>query len=234
MTKKLVRLYPIRFRYLEGRQQFKKYQWIKVYLRQASTDPRPESHHIDSNSIEIGNVVPTGKAWEDRYTWLINQHTVLPSVKALRKAQIETGKSLGIVKPSKINGVVIQHRNQKDVQEAINKKESVVRQLDFFETKKDLYILPVKILLDFSCNAPDCPGHRMSILDWEFGQLYRKISKTEGWEEKIKTKIMNEICGPERETFLILGNMAAYPQTFCILGFFWPPKVHSRQIPLFS
>jgi hypothetical protein len=32
----------------------------------------------------------------------------------------------------------------------------------------------------------------------------------------------------------ILGNMAGHPQTFCVLGFFWPPKRHGRQVQLFT
>jgi len=42
-------------------------------------------------------------------------------------------------------------------------KDGVVNQLDLFEEKKDLYILPVRIMIEFSCNDPDCAGHKMSI-----------------------------------------------------------------------
>jgi hypothetical protein len=102
-----------------------------------------------------------------------------------------------------------------------------------FEEKKDLYILPVRIMVEFSCNDPDCTGHKMSILDWEFGQLYRKVIKSVDWQEKIKSKILDEICAESRDTHIILGNMVSHPQTFSILGFFWPPKKQGRQIPLF-
>ena len=37
-TKTLVRLYPIRFRYLEGKQRFRKYQWIRANINKASAD----------------------------------------------------------------------------------------------------------------------------------------------------------------------------------------------------
>ena len=37
-TKTLVRLYPIRFRYFEGKQQFKKYQWIKADINKATAN----------------------------------------------------------------------------------------------------------------------------------------------------------------------------------------------------
>lgn len=233
-TKKIVRLYPIRFRYLEGEQRFRKYQWIKVRVSKALDDPRPESHHIESNSIELGNFIPANKTWEERFSWLINDNTLFPSVEALRDAQKVDSTSLGIVKPKSVKRVIIQKRNEKEVQDAINKKNSIVKQLDMFEEKKDLYILPVRIMIEFFCDIPDCSGHKMSILDWEFGQLYRKLIKQSDWQEKIESKIMDEIFAKNKDTHIILGNMASYPQTFCVLGFFWPPKLHSRQIPLFG
>ncbi|HEA68923.1 MAG TPA: hypothetical protein ENI07_19235 [Desulfobacterales bacterium] len=72
-------------------------------------------------------------------------------------------------------------RDEKEVAGAIAKKNSVVKQLDFFGEKKDLYILPIKIMIEFCCDDPKCSGHKMSILDWEFGQLYRKVSNSDNW-----------------------------------------------------
>ena len=232
-TKRLVRLYPIRFRYLEGEQQFFKYQWIKAHLRKALSDPRPESYHIDSESIEVGDIIPSGKNWDERYSWIINDYNVFTSVEALRVAQKTVGTSLGIVKPESVERVIIQPRDNQEVEQAIAKKDSIVKQLDMFETKKDLYVLPVKIMIEFSCHDPDCSGHKMSVLDWEFGQLYRKLERRKDWQAKIEAKIMNVICAETRDTYLFLGNMAAHPQTFCVLGFFWPPKSGPRQMGLF-
>jgi hypothetical protein len=233
-SKTFIRLYPIRFRYLEGTMQFKKYQWIRANITKATSDPRPESYHIAPDSIELGDVIKAGKTWEERCAWLLNENTVFPSVEALRTAQKNDGTSLGIVKPKIVNRVIIKQRNLKEVQEAIAKKDSVVNQLDLFDEKKDLYILPVRIMIDFSCNDPDCTGHKMSILDWEFGQLYRKVIKSVDWQEKIKSKIIDEIFAESRDTHIILGNMVSHPQSFSVLGFFWPPKQQGRQLPLFS
>jgi hypothetical protein len=232
-TKRLVRLYPIRFRYLEGEQQFAKYQWIKASIQKAYLDPRPESHHIDPDSIEVGEIIPVGKNWNDRYPWIINEQTVFPSVEALRDSQKKDGTSLGIVKPKKVERVIIQPRDKGEVEQAIAKKDCIIKQLDLFETKKDLYILPVRIMIEFSCNELKCKGHKMSILDWEFGQLYRKVANQKDWQAKIEAKVMGKIFAETRDTYIILGNMAAHPQTFCVLGFFWPPKSGPRQLGLF-
>ena len=117
-TKRLVRLYPIRFRYLEGSQQFKKYQWIRANISKAVLDPRPESYTINPDSIELGNVVPTSKSWEERCALLLNENTVFPSVAALRENQRKKGTSLGIVKPTAVKRLTITKRNEKEVQAA--------------------------------------------------------------------------------------------------------------------
>jgi hypothetical protein len=232
-SKTFVRLYPIRFRYLEGTLQFKKYQWIRAKITKSNSDPRPESYNIAPDSIELGDMIKAGKTWETRCAWLLNEKTVFPSVEALRVAQENASISLGIVKPKIVNRVTILQRNSKEVEDAIAKKDSVVNQLDLFEEKKDLYILPVRIMIEFSCNDSNCTGHKMSILDWEFGQLYRKVIKNVDWQEKIKSKIIHEICAEDRDTHIILGNMVSHPQSFSVLGFFWPPKRQGRQMPLF-
>ena len=75
-TKSLIRLYPIRFRYLEGQKRFKKYQWIKADISKATSDPRPESFNIYPDSIELGDQIPTGRGWDERLALCINRHTV--------------------------------------------------------------------------------------------------------------------------------------------------------------
>jgi hypothetical protein len=62
------------------------------------------------------------------------------------------------------------------------------------------------------------------ITDWELGQLYRKMIRGPEWKSKIKEKIMEEIFGKNRDTYIILGNMVSHPQTFCVLGFFGHSK----------
>ena len=223
-TNSLVRLYPIRFRYLEGDKQFRKYQWIRADISKTPSDPRPESYNILPDSIETGDIIPTGKGWDERWAWCLNKNTLFPSIEALRSAQELDGISLGIVKPKTIKRVIIQTREETEIEYAMAKKDSVINQLDLFEEKKDLYILPIRILMEFDCEGPHCTGHKMSILDWELGQLYRKVAGSHGWEDKIQGKIMGEICAEDRDTYFILGNMVAHPQTFCLLGFFWPPK----------
>jgi hypothetical protein len=229
-TKQLVRLYPIRYRYLGGESQFKKYQWIKAKIVKAGSDSRPESYNIIENTIEIGDIIGTDDGWAEREKWVLNPKTLFKSVKDLSISQEKNGTSLGIVKLKEILSFSIEQKSEEEIKEAEIKKKSVLSQMGLFEETKDIELLPVKMILKFKCENPDCPNHNMSILDWEFGQLYRNLKWKTDRKQKITDKIMN-MCGPTREPYIILGNIAKWRNIFCILGIFYPPK--RRQMSLF-
>lgn len=229
-NKRLIRLYPVRYRYLEGKNQFSKYQWINVKLTKAASDSRPESYNIYENSINIGDVIESKKDWYERKEWVLNENNLYNSVEELYETQKFSGVSLGLVKLKKLTRFQIESKPKTDIEQALRKKKTIMNQLDMFEDKKDLEILSYRFVLHFRCESSECNGHVMSILDWEFAQLYRKVKNSKDWKTKIEKKIKN-ICGPKKDTYLILGNMAKRQHIFCILGFFYPPK--NRQLRLF-
>jgi len=51
---KLIRLYPVPFRFLTEDQRFKKWQWISARVEKARADHRPESHRIYVDELEAG------------------------------------------------------------------------------------------------------------------------------------------------------------------------------------
>jgi len=210
---------------------FEKYQWISAEIRKATSDPRPESYNIAEGSIRLGDVIPPGRDWLVRSSWVLDPGNIFDSLEDLQSAQSSRNTSMGLIRPARVLGCHIENKSVADIEEAELKKGSVLRQLGLFEERKDLEIIPYRFVLHFECDNPDCRGHKISILDWEFGQLYRNIRKSEGWREKIEGKAA-EICAEDRDTHLIMGNMAGRQHTFCILGFFYPPK--ARQKALFS
>jgi len=229
-TKKLIRLYPIRYRYLAGENQFKKYQWIKAEIDKTNFDSRPESYNIVENSIEIGNVIGTSDDWVEREKWIINENTLFDSVEDLLISQKQNKTSLGIIKPKEILDFRLELKSSEEIEDAEKKKKSILSQMGLFEQPKDIELLPFRMILKFKCHNQNCSDHNMSILDWEFGQLYRKVKGSVDWEQKITDKIMS-VCSPKRDPHLILGNIARWQNVFCILGIFYPPKV--RQLKLF-
>jgi len=228
-SRKLVRIYPIRYRYLEGENQFAKYQWISAKIKKAGSDSRPESFNIVEDTIELGTVIAPGRDWSEREEWVLHSDNVYGSLEELLQAQSQHDTSLGIIKPKEILKFKIEDKSESEIKAANAKKENIIRQHDMFEDRRDLDIIPYRFMLHFNCNNSECRGHKISILDWEFGQLYRNVNRSKNWKEKIEDKVA-DICGDDKETYLIMGNMAGRRHTFCILGFFYPPKIRQRSI----
>jgi hypothetical protein len=187
-NKQLIRLYPIRYRYLEGINQFSKYQWINVKLSKSASDSRPESYKIYEKSIKIGETIEPGKDWSERKKWVLNEKNVYNSIEELHEAQKSSGVSLGLVRLKELTRIHIESKPESDIEQALKKKETIMRQLDMFEDKKDLEILPVRFLIHFRCEGHECKGHVMSIIDWEFAQLYRNVRNGKDWKIKIEKK----------------------------------------------
>lgn len=228
-NRKLVRLYPIRFRYLAGKNQFQKYQWVKAVLSKARTDVRPESYTIESDSIELGSIISTKQDWAERTKWVLSAENVFHSVEELQSKREKHNTSMGLLKPAEIIRFEIVRKSEMEMKEAEIKKAAIMAQRDMFEDRKDLEIIPFRFLLNFKCNDATCKGHRYSILDWEIAQLYRNVKGDPNWKEKITDKI-DQICASSKDTYLILGNMASHQHVFCVLGMFYPPK--QRQLSL--
>ena len=65
-TSEWVRLYPIAFRDLENNKRFKKYSVVEIACAKADKDHRPESFHVDSDSITVKEEIDTKKGWVRR------------------------------------------------------------------------------------------------------------------------------------------------------------------------
>lgn len=231
-TKQFIRLYPVRYRYLEGETQFKKYQWISAKISKSLSDTRIESYNIKEDTIRLKEEIKPSQDWAEREKWVLADQNVYKSLEELNAAQEVKNVSLGIIKPKKILGFSIVKKTEKEMKEAVVKKDSVITQLDMFQENKDIEIIPYKFILNFACNDQNCKNdHNISILDWEFSELYRKMKKNSNWKKKIEEKV-EEICSDKKETFLIMGNMAKRRHIFCVLGFFYPPA--RRNLLLFN
>ena len=161
-NKQLIRLFPVRYRYLEGKNRFSKYQWINVKVSKAKSDSRPESYTIHENSIKLGEVINPGKDWIEREKWALNEINVYNSIEELYEAQASSGVSLGLVKMKELTRIEIESKPESDIEQALKKKETIMKQLGMFEDKKDLEILPIRFLIHFGCEGHECKGHVMS------------------------------------------------------------------------
>ncbi len=229
--RQLVRLYPIRYRYLEGTHKFSKYQWIKAQVKKTPSDTRPETYRINDISIRLGSVIGPGKDWAERIKWILSCENTFHSMEAMLDERAHKNISLAMIRPKEFVRFEIETKAPAEMQKVAEKKWRIMAQDTFFEEKKDLEILPVKFMLEFRCHDSRCKGHRISILDWEIAQLYRKLRGTDRLHQAMEDKVMNTLCHPSKETHLFMGNMAAHQHIFCILGFFYPPRIQQTALP---
>lgn len=221
-SKQWIRLYPITFRDLDESQKFKKYNIIKVRCQKATRDHRIESYKVDTDSIQIIDHLDT------KEKWLRRKEIVLPMASTsfcqiLR--DINQNKSLGMFKPSDIKFAW-----KKSSYEDQQKHQECYAQLTFFDKRKRaIEKIPFDFYYSFKCfNAPQCPSHTLSIIDWELGQAYRswryKYNNQDTLLDKIKERWLKRMCAEKNNVYFYVGNMQRFREQFMVLGVFYPPK----------
>ena len=219
---KWIRLFPIPFRFLDGAQQFKKYQWIKANVSKSS-DPRPDSYKVQTDSIEkIGSPLPTSNAWAIRKEIVLP--TLAPSLCSLERERQKGGPTLGVFKPRSVKRLIITPERIKTWTET---ELEILSQLSMFDKppSRRLEKIPYTFMYEFNCNEADCTGHRLSVTDWEFGQSYRSWMATYGskWEYQFRKKYELEML-LDKDLYFYVGTIRSHPHIWLIIGLFYPPK----------
>jgi hypothetical protein len=230
---KPVRLYPITYRYQSG-ERFGLYQWITAGLQKNANDTRPESYKIDCDSIKVGETLHATKdEWGKRAEFIFkDKGWQFGSVDELQKAQKVDRTSIGIVAPREVTKSESMDRPNEDQKsfeekfEALKKTVEAQRaQIEMFgeaippEMKK-LEFLKSRVMVSWLCNANDCPGHKMQVLDWGLCELQRR----DGSQAAVNR--MRELAKLDRyDLRFFLGNLFQYPASFMIVGLWYPKRV---------
>ena len=220
-----VRLYPLDFRALPKTQRFKKWQPIRVRVRPAKHDSRPESHTPILDSVEpIGDLLGT-----DNQTWRRRLQLVKPlmlgSMCELQARQRDDRTSLGVFKPASIDDFTVESVDPKK----LASKQPILGQQSFFDEKTNKLVpMPWKCRYRFRCNEERCSGHHTSFIDWELGALWYRAqlggARGDDLKDVLRRRFFDELCAPERDVAFLSGNMAAHPTAFLILGVLWPRR----------
>jgi hypothetical protein len=234
-TGKFIRLYPINFRDLPYTQQYKKYQWIEVLAeKHQGRDVRKESYRPHSDSIRpLGEPIPsTRDNWSERARYVLKGKAC--SMENLYDQQVKDFTSLGIFKPKKVNDLVI----SPDDSEWSAKFLHALQQQRLFEYRQKTLLPPRKVPFKFhycfECDDARCKGkHKMMIEDWEVGALFWKMvdkgcSHKEA-SQKVRDKFLNDLCGPDKDTYFYVGTILAHPKTWVVIGIFYP-KIKSQKM----
>ncbi len=228
-----LRLFPVPWRFLAEDQQFRKYQWIDARVVKAS-DARPESYKLRQDGITIVSApLSTEQSWKARkeYVFPRRSHCLC----CLVKERDATGfPTLGVFRPKSIDRLTITSEAPNWTQAQLE----VLRQGHLFldNPPKELEKIPFSFRYEFHCDDDSCKGHKLTCTDWEMGQSYRKwraeYGET-GWEAKFRQRYEEDMIR-KYDTHFFVGTVHGHPQTWIIVGLFYPPReVQSTQAALF-
>ncbi|MBS9393928.1 MAG: DUF342 domain-containing protein [Dolichospermum sp. LBC05a] len=227
-----IRIYPIRFRSLEIDKHYRRWSIISAEIEKNSKDNREESFRINDDSITIIREIDTKNNWQERKSFILLDNLRFQSIEDIKKSK----KSLGIIKPKHIN----KYYYKDDEREWNEKQQALQNQLNLFKKPLELEKIPYKFYYNFV--SENGTNHNFSIIDWEIQQLYRKSrnasTKMTQQErerealEKVRQKLEDEFIS-QKDLYFIVGNQQIHPNSFMIIGIFYPPKVNFKQLSLF-
>jgi hypothetical protein len=158
-----IRLYPINFRELPFKQQYRKYQWIEVMaVKHGGPDVRKESYKPDCDSIRIlGDPVPSNPGnWSQRAKYVLLKAS--QSVEDLNDKRETDRTSLGIFRPKRVKGMKI----SVDTIDWPPKFLEAMKQRRLFEFRERTLLpprkVPFKFQYQFECDDPRCKGKGLS------------------------------------------------------------------------
>jgi len=219
-----VRLFPVGFRALPADQQFKKYQVVSLRAKHGNSDRRQESFQPDLSSLQLGSTVDADHgSWRRRWQVVeeIAGETTSCALADAAKADGQDAPSLGLVKPVDVTDLVV--RENPDYKPG----GQVEIDVDLFGTEREvLEKTPFIVSYRYRCEARACRGHEQSIVDWESGQLARRNLQTHTPDDAKalhRARFLDEMCSSRRDTYFFVGNQHQHPQSFLVLGVFWPP-----------
>lgn len=133
--------------------------------------------------------------------------------------------SLGLIKPRKVLSLAVEPNG------AFSWDKQRLAELaaagDLFRDQRSiLEPAPYRLKYHYLCMQEACKGHTQTLIDWEAGQAAREW-RAKGYTEErlpdlLQEKFLGQMCGPDRDTYFYLGNQHQYPQSFLVLGVFWP------------
>lgn len=215
------RLFPIPYRLLDGKEQFRKWEWISAPIVKANNDHRPESHRIDVDHIDrTYGQMPAGKGWPNRLTWILPH--IVADFDSLETRRQESGQTLGVLGPVRLLGLDIEAETNPNwtAKEIAKLSRDGLFDTDEVRNRAPLRKLPHRFYYRYEVVGK---AHRHYITDWEAGALYWKCIRSYGtdWEEKFRQKYEGEFAG--KDLMLLLGTMHRFPGQWLIISVIYAP-----------
>ena len=238
-----VRLYPVPFRRLNEKQQYRKFDWLEFHTSRNSSDPRPETYRpVDFKQLIPVGHLDTKNNWQDRRNILLKKAAVYTRMQELIDGAKANRLSLAVFKPTKILGFSWEEEEDRewDTAKLAEMRKQASQGVLFEEDawRATFKVIP-KLPYGFSYRFEDADGHKskMRILDWEIGALFWKCVRDHGTEKVALEKVREKYVDAFRKTDLhfFLGTTQQYhlraPNPWMIIGVF--PIPNENQLDLF-
>ena len=235
-----IRIYPVPFRLLSDDKQFQKYTYIRVPIHKNPSDPRPESYKItNSEEIEILNHIDTSNNWQKRKDVVLKNKIYTNMEEIIKKANKNRAISLATFKPAEIVGFFAErHGDEKWTDEEIRKFKNANNSLFSDNTLTNMPRIPYRFKIEFKDD--NGKKSKMTILDWEFLQLYLTYRvKKKFSQESAKQKVIEQLrfFQETKDLYFFLGTTSRFDgwasNPFTIIGIFYPKKEIGYTPPLF-
>lgn len=201
-----IRIYPVNPR----SNIFSRWDVVNVEVERNPDDSRHESWKIKGRKqdqeerVEVKGEFPR----DQRATLLSNLED--DCVNDINEAR----RSLGIIKPQNINGLV--YEDWEDDDEGYEQLKLFQDQDEFRPENRDDFEHKIKI--DFEC--PDCKTqqgyHRPSLLEWG---AYMGLRNGANTPEELESNY--QMDNPEYDHWIFVGNMNQYKSTFIAISILW-------------
>lgn len=201
------RLFPVNFRSLEKEKQFNRWDWIEYQWRAPRSDRRPESRHVQENSIRVLHPLPPRE-----------RHRLLE--RTLRRSVVqasEAGESLTLIRPLE-PAFFFEPKTSERIKEQAEEYQGAASQLSFFanDTRP---LAPCPFEFKFRYRLPDGQLRIATCEDWETSATYFRLEKRLGVAAALAR--MSEIFNqhyPSAGMAFAMGTHSRFPKTWLLVG----------------
>ena len=231
-----VRFHPVPFRDLAADSKFHKYQEVTLDAIRSPQDRRPESWKPIPHTIQTGEILEAGHTgWEKRRVLVsqLGERTACDLWKQNASGSGHSTPSLGVVQVAGKPQLEITKRSGEQIAKWQKRAEKIAATPSLFDdpTKHHPYAMcSWRFRYIYNCMAPACNGHRQTIVDWEIERLWRRVQHKPDANRLMKERFVDTMWAEDRDTRLFIGNMHQQPQSFLVLGVFYPYRsAHTAQ-----
>lgn len=200
------RLFPVRFRHLEGDSSFSRWDWVRFRYSQPVTDRRVESCHVHEESIAVDGKLPVRERVR-----LLN-----PIIVGSAKHAENAGASLALIRPRDTR-FIVKRKSLADLAEEREAFRRAASQTKMFDKElAEIEPSPYEFRFKFTDESGQ---HDYENGDWETHAMFWQQRKRTTEQEALKwmTQKFNDEY-PQKGMAFAVGNQAKRPQTWQLLG----------------